>query len=361
MILEQIHRPEAPVPLRMAPLVLLGTVTTHLFGGSAGREGTALQMGGSLADGLSRLFRLPPADRRLLLMGGISGGFGSVFGTPLAGAVFGMEVLSLGTLRYDALVVCITAGFVGNQVTEAWGLHHTPYLVQAIPDFSLALFAKVLLAGALFGLAALLFAELSHGFKAWFRALTASPVLRPALGGLSVVALTFLIGTQDYLGLGVPMIQQSFTAEGVPPLAFLWKILFTTVTLGAGFQGGEVTPLFFVGATLGNALAPPLGLPPDFLAALGFVAVFAGAANTPLACILMGAELFGTGALPYIGLASTLSYIFSGHRGIYSAQRVGTSKSKSLLVPPGTTLQSMHEARPGLLRRRRDDGNRAAD
>ncbi len=350
LILDQIHRPQGQVPLRMAPLVLLGTVTTHLFGGSAGREGTAVQMGGSLADAVARLLRLAPADRRILLMSGISGGFGSVFGTPLAGTVFGMEVLRVGAIRYDALVGCMAAAFVGDQVTQAWGLHHTHYLVSAVPDFSAAVFAKVLLAGALFGLAALLFAELAHGFKSLFRAWLPWP-LRPVVGALLVIGLTWLAGTRAYLGLGVPMIQQSFTAEPVPTTAFLWKTVFTTVTLGAGFQGGEVTPLFFVGATLGNALAHPLALPPAFLAALGFVAVFAGAANTPLACVLMGAELFGAAPLPYIGIACIISYVFSGHRGIYAAQRLETAKSKSVPVPPGTALQAVHELTPPLLRR----------
>lgn len=351
LILDQIHRPQGQVPLRMAPLVLLGTVTTHLFGGSAGREGTAVQMGASLADGVARLLRLAPGDRRILLMSGISGGFGSVFGTPLAGTVFGMEVLRVGAIRYEALVACLAAAFVGDQVTVAWGIHHGHYAVAAVPALTTGVLGRVLLAGVAFGLAALLFAELAHGCKSLFGALAPSPLLRPVVGGFLVIGLTYLAGTREYLGLGVPMIRQAFTAEPVPALAFLWKTVFTTLTLGAGFQGGEVTPLFFVGATLGNALASPLALPPDFLAALGFVAVFAGAANTPLACILMGAELFGAGPLPFIGVASVISYVISGHRGIYAAQRVETAKSQSVPVPPGTALRALHAVTPPLLRR----------
>lgn len=337
LILEEIHQPGGAVPIQMAPLVLAGTVTSHLFGASVGREGTAVQMGGSLAALVARLFRLSPADRRILLMGGISGGFGSVFGTPLAGTVFGMEVLRVGAIRYEALVACLTAAFVGDRVTAARGIHHTPYAVGQVPAFAPAVFAKVLLAGCAFGLAALLFTELAHGFRALFQRLIPWPLLRPAAGGLAVIGLTFLLGTREYLGLGVPMIQASF-ARPVPGLAFLYKTAFTTLSLGAGFVGGEVTPLFFTGATLGNALGQLLGLPLDFMAALGFVAVFAGAANTPLSCILLGAELFGGAPLPYIGIATVVSYVFSGHRGIYGAQRVETPKSKSVPIPAGIVL-----------------------
>lgn len=351
LILDTIHRLEGRVPARMAPLVLLGTVVTHLFGGSAGREGTAVQMGGSLADTLARRLRLSPADRRLMLMAGVSGGFGSVFGTPLAGTVFGMEVLRVGAIRYDAFVACLAAAFVGDRVTTAWGVHHGHYPVTGVPDPSLGVLAKVALAGVAFGLAALLFAELAHGFKAAFRTLVPWPLLRPVAGGLAVAGLTLALGTRAYLGLGVPMIQRSFTPDAVPPLAFFWKTLFTAITLGSGFQGGEVTPLFFVGATLGHALAAILHLPPGFLAALGFVAVFAGAANTPLTCILMGAELFGAAPLPYVGIACVISYVFSGHRGIYTAQRIEAAKSKSVPVPQGAPLQVVHEALPPLLGR----------
>lgn len=346
LILDQIHRPEHPVPLRMAPLVFLGTVATHLFGGSAGREGTAVQMGGSLADWVVRLLGLSAADRRILLMSGVSAGFGSVFGTPLAGTVFGMEVLRVGAIRYEALVACLSAAFVGNAVTAAWGIHHSHYAVAAVPALSASVFARVLVAGACFGLAALLFSQLAHGLREVVRGVIPHPLLRPVAGAAVLIALTYGLGTRAYLGLGIPMIARSFTAQPVPPLAFFWKTVFTGVTLGTGFHGGEVTPLFFVGATLGNTLAPLLRLPVDLLAALGFVAVFAGAANTPLSCILMGVELFGAAPLPYVGIACIISYVCSGHRGIYGAQRVETPKSKSVPIAPGTALHAVPRRHP---------------
>jgi len=348
LILDQLHGAGERVPLRMAPMVLVGTLVTHLLGGSAGREGTAVQMGGSLADTFAQWIRLKPDDRRLLLMSGMAGGFASVFGTPLAGTIFGVEVIRTGNIRYDGLVPCLVAALVGNQVTEAWGVHHAHYALGAVPEFSVALLLKVALAGLAFGLAALLFAELVHLMKGLFGALIPSQVLRPAVGGLIVVALVYLVGTRTYIGLGVPMIRAAFEGP-VPSAAFLWKSLFTAITLGAGFQGGEVTPLFFVGATLGNLLGRLLALPTPFMAGLGFVAVFAGAANTPLACMVMGVELFGHEALPYLGLACIFAYVFSGHRGIYSSQRVGVAKSKSLPVPESATLAAIHRDRKSIL------------
>lgn len=350
LILDQIHRPNQQVPLRMAPLVLLGTVATQLFGGSAGREGTAVQMGSSLADAVAHRLRLSGTDRRLLLMSGISGGFGSVFGTPLAGTVFGMEVLRVGAIRYEAMVACLTAAMVGDRVTLAWGIKHSHYAVTSVPEFSLPVALKILVSGVLFGLAALLFAELTHALKTLFKTLVPSPSLRPAAGGLLVILLALSVGTRQYLGLGLPLIEGSFSPEPVPAMAFFWKTVFTALTLGTGFQGGEVTPLFVVGATLGNVLGYLWSLPPDLMAAVGFVAVFAGAANTPLACLLLGAELFGAAPLPYIGIGTIISYVFSGHRGIYLAQRVETAKSKSVPVPNGVSLHVIREVTPPLLR-----------
>lgn len=342
LILDQLHGAGERVPLRMAPMVLVGTLVTHLLGGSAGREGTAVQMGGSLADTLARLLRLQHDDRRLLLMSGISGGFAGVFGTPMAGTIFGVEVLRAGNVRYDGLVPSLIAALVSSRVAELWSVHHTHYRFGPLPPFSAALFAKVAVAGLAFGLAALLFTDLIHGMKRLFNSLIPVQILRPAAGGLIVVALVFLTGTRDYTGLGIPMITAAFDGP-VPDLAFLWKILFTAVTLGAGFQGGEVTPLFFVGATLGNLLGRLLAVPVAFMAGLGFLAVFSGAANTPLACIVMGVELFGHEALPYMGLACVFAYVFSGHRGIYASQRLGVPKSKSLLIREDAPLGSHNQ------------------
>ncbi len=326
LILEHIHEPgEHGVPLRMFPVVLFGTLMTHLFGGSAGREGTAVQMGGSVAGTIGRLFRLSAVETRLLLMAGISAGFSSVFGTPIAGAVFGMEVVLLGGLRYEALIPCLIAALVGDGVVHALGVGHSQYLVGAVP-LDLLLVAKVVLAGVLFGWTSAVFAELVHAITALSRRLIRQPILRTALGGCAVVGLTLLLGTRMYSGLSLPLLAQAFTPAGVPLLAFAIKLVLTALTLGVGFKGGEVTPLFVIGATLGVTLGRWLGVPTDLMAALGFIAVFAAAANTPVACIFMGVELFGGAVLVPVAIATVVAYLASGHRGIYAAQRIHTPK-----------------------------------
>lgn len=344
LILEQIQNGNERIPLRMAPLVLFGTLTTHLLGGSAGREGTAVQMGGSLADWFSRLIRLDVQDRRILLMCGISGGFGSVFGTPLAGTMFGLEVAVLGLISYRALIPCFAASFVGHLVTTGlWGVQHHIYDMGQIPALSGIVLLKIVFASILFGWTSLLFSELTHYLKRGFTRLFANPVLKSAVGGCLIIAMVYLTGTRDYLGLGLPLIADSF-GEGVSPFAFLGKLLFTSVTLGSGFQGGEVTPLFAIGASLGHTLSGWLHLYGPFLAALGFIAVFCGAANTPIACFIMGIELFGSEGAVYLFIACLVSYVFSGHSGIYSSQQIGASKSSLLSIPPDTRLGSRRGA-----------------
>lgn len=325
LILDEIHDPKAVIPLRMTPLVLFGTVATHFFGGSAGREGTAVQMGASLADQLTGPMRLGAPDRRTLLMAGVSAGFAAVFGTPLAGAVFGLEVLAIGRLRYDAIYPCFLAAAVGHVVTLAWGIHHTDYVVGAVPDVTWWGVTCAILAGAVFGTMGRIFAVTTHALAHRFARAIAYPPLRPFAGGAAVACAVWALGTTRYLGLGIPTIVDAFHGP-VPPWDFFAKFLFTAVTLGAGFKGGEVTPLFFIGATLGNALSRVLPLPLPLLSGMGFVAVFAGAANTPLASTLMAVELFGGQAGLYAGLACVASYLFSGHAGIYRSQRVGHAK-----------------------------------
>ena len=335
LLIDEIHNPKNIVPLRMAPLVLLGTVVSHLFGASVGREGTAVQMGGALADQLTRVFRLATEDRRTLLMAGIAGGFASVFGTPLAGAVFALEVLALGRLRYTALLPCAVAAVIGNQTTLLWGVHHTHYAVPAIAAISLWGLTVVLVAGGIFGVVGMLFANGTHWLSAHFKKWVPYAPLRPLLGGVVIAGALWFLGAWRYAGLGIPVIVESFT-QPLPAWDFVGKMVFTIGSLGSGFKGGEVTPLFYIGATLGNALAPLLQLPFPLLAALGFVAVFAGAANTPLACTLMAMELFGADIGVYALLACVVSYLFSGHTSIYKSQRLGQSKHRAL--PKGIKL-----------------------
>jgi H+/Cl- antiporter ClcA len=359
LILEEIHEPGGGVPLRMAPLVLFGTLVTHLFGGSAGREGTAIQMGGSIAGRCGRLLRLNSAETRMVLMAGVAAGFGAVFGTPLAGAIFALEVLSIGSVKYEALLPCFIASVVGDWTCRSWGITHTVYHVLftglgvgATYSFQGILFGKVLLAAIAFGLASLLFSELSHWLHAFFKAICPYPPFRPIIGGLLVIGLVYALGTRDYLGLGVTSpdpnavtITSFFTRDTIHFWSWWWKILFTTVTLSCGFKGGEVTPLFFIGAALGNALAGFLGAPTDLFAALGFVAVFAGASSTPLACTIMGIELFGATHTIYIAAACLVAYVCSGHSGIYLSQRIGVPKSSLSKLPPEISLRDAREGK----------------
>jgi H+/Cl- antiporter ClcA len=320
LIIEQIHSGNGAVPLRMAPLVFFGTLTTHLFGGSAGREGTAVQMGGSLSEWVGKLFKLQPADRKIILMCGISSGFGAVFGTPLAGTIFSLEVLAIGVISYEALLPCFIASYVGHLVTTAWGVSHIHYSIGIVPALEWLLLVKIVAASVLFGLAALLFTQLTRWLKLLFSKRITNPVFKSVIGGFIIIALVYVFGTREYLGLGIPLIQQSFQ-EAVSPLVFLLKTLFTAITLGSGFQGGEVTPLFVIGSTLGSALAGLLAMPIPLLTAIGFVSVFSGAAKTPIACFIMGIELFGSEAAVYLFIGCVISFLCSGRIGIYEAQK----------------------------------------
>lgn len=356
LLIDEIHQPGGGVPARMAPLVLLGTLVTHLCGGSAGREGTAVQMGGSLAALLARWLRVTQENRRLMLMCGIAAGFGAVFGTPLTGAIFAMEVLVIGRVQYEALIPVLVASVVGDATCSAWGVHHTVYHLAVAPSagthaaFDAVLLLKTALAGIAFGLGGRFFSELTHRLQRVFAKRVPYAPLRPALGALLVIALVYVLGTRDYLGLGVTpppgghvSIVTSFQEGGATPLSWLWKTLFTSVTLASGFKGGEVTPLFFIGSTLGHGLGVLLHEPVALFAALGFIALFAGAANTPLACTVMGIELFGAHYAIHFAVACFVSYFFSGHSGIYLSQRIGVAKRSTLPTPQGLTLREARD------------------
>jgi H+/Cl- antiporter ClcA len=320
LLLEEIHNPQQVIPWQMAPLVFVGTVIAHLFGASVGREGTAVQMGVAIVDRLISRLRLANSDRRIVLMAGISGSFAAVFGTPLAGMIFGLEVLTIGRFRHDGIFPCLIAAIVGDRITLAWGLHHQVYRVPIVPPLTLWGILAAIIAGITFGLTARLFATLSHQISDYFKAKISYPPMRPLIGGSLLAISIQLVGTTKYIGLGIPTIVSAFETQ-VAPWDFLAKIGFTTLSLGSGFKGGEVTPLFYIGATLGNAISAILPLPAPLLAGMGFVGVFAGAANTPLAGTLIAIELFGSSVGSYAGIACVVSYLCSGHIGIYRAQR----------------------------------------
>lgn len=358
LLIDEIHEPGGGVPPRIVPLIFVATVGAHLFGAPVGREGTAVQMGGGIASAFNRLFRLGPADLRTLLMAGIASGFGAVFGTPIAGAIFAMEVLAIGRMEYGALIPVLFAALAADYTTAAWGAHHTAYSISLASGgdglpFDLLLVAKVALGGVAFGLAALLFAELAHGLARAFRTYLPNPLLRPVLGGAIIVALVYIVGSRDFLGLGVTSpdpgattIVSSFQAGGAGPFSWWWKLAFTAIAVGSGFKGGEVTPLFFVGASLGNRLAALLHAPADLFAGVGLVGVFAAAANTPLACTVMGIELFGAAAAPYLAVACFVAYLVSGHSGIYLSQRIASPKHGFGPPSAAASLRAARDARP---------------
>ncbi len=345
LVIDEVNSNRAKIPLRMAPLVLLGTLVTHLCGGSAGREGTAIQMGASLADSLRRVLGLSGEERRLLLMAGISGGFGSVFGVPVAGFVFGMEVQGMGRIRYEGIIPCLVAALIGDLMARTLGTPHAHYPQLVATPLDLLLLAKVGLAGIAFGLTSIGFIELTEGIKHSMSRITQWKPLYPVIGGVVVIGLTWLVGTHDYLGLSLPLLADSLLGAEVLPWAFALKLLFTAITLGTGYLGGEVTPLFVIGATLGAALAGLLGVPVSLLAAIGMVAVFAGASNTPLACAIMGIELFGSGAMPYFVLGCVVAYLASGHRGIYMTQRIHQPKNGTITLQPDESLRTLRARR----------------
>jgi H+/Cl- antiporter ClcA len=321
LLLEEYENPQQPIPFKMAPLVLIGTLITHLVGGSAGREGTAVQMGGAIADQFSKLFHLDKNDRKTILILGISAGFASIFGTPLAGALFALEVVYFSKINIKSVVLSIVVAYAAYYTVELWQVQHTHYSIPSIPEMNWTNLLWTIGVGILFGLAALLFSRTTHFWSRLFSKYSTYAPIRPVIGGTVLAILIYSIGTTKYIGLGVPEIVKAFSTPN-ESYDFLLKILFTGFTLGAGFKGGEVTPLFFVGATLGSALSVVVPLPIALLAGMGFVAVFSGATHTPVACTVMGLELFGIESGIFIGIACLAAYFSSGSVGIYHSQIV---------------------------------------
>jgi len=324
LLLEEYENPQKIIPFKMAPLVLFGTLITHLFGGSAGREGTAVQMGGAIADQFTKIFKLDNSERKILIILGISAGFASVFGTPLAGAIFALEVLYFSKINLKSILLSFLVAYAAYFTVEFWQVKHTHYSIPEIPQISISTIFYTIIIGVLSGLAALLFSRSTHFWGSLFSKIKFPP-LRPFIGGIILAIAIAGFGFTKFSGLGVPEIVDSFSNQN-QWYDFLLKILFTGFTLGAGFKGGEVTPLFFVGATLGSGLSVIIPMPVALLAGLGFVAVFSGATHTPIACTIMGLELFGLQPGIFIAVACIVAYFSSGSVGIYKSQIVSKNK-----------------------------------
>ena len=323
----QAARDNRAVPLRTAPLIFAGTALTHLCGGSAGREGAALQLGGSLATGLGRLLRLKEKDGRMVILCGMSAAFAAVFGTPLTAAIFALEVASVGVMHYAALVPCTVSALIGFLLAGQLGCEAEALTLQGVPALSPASLARVAVLALLCAVLSVLFCRLLRLSGRWYARLIAQPVLRAAVGGAVVVMVTLLLGTRAYNGAGMDVVARALEGES-EPLAFLFKMLLTALTLGAGFRGGEIVPLFFIGSTFGCVAGDWLGLSPSFAAGIGLVALFCGATNCPITSLMLGIELFGGEGMALFLLACAVSYALSGYTGLYTGQKILDSKQK---------------------------------
>jgi H+/Cl- antiporter ClcA len=325
LLIDTINNPKGTIPFRMAPFVYLSTIITHLFGGSAGREGTALQIAGAISDQFSKPFKISKNERQILIIASIAAGFGAVFGTPLAGAIFALEVFLIGRIKYNAIFPAFAAAIIANVVTKLWNTHHSHFEISAIPEVSWITILYAIIAGIIFGICAAFFSKSLHFVNIFFKNNIKYPPLRPFVGGIVIALSVWLLGTTEYIGLGIPNILKSFQSVS-PGEEFILKIIFTVITLGSGFKGGEVTPLFFIGATLGSFLSLFIPLPFALLASMGFISVLVGATNTPLAGVVMGLEIFGNQPSVYIAIAAIVAYLLSGNTGIYKSQLLLESK-----------------------------------
>ena len=319
------------VPLALVPTIFCATVITHLFGGSAGREGAALQIGGSLGNGVGRLCRLDDKDMRIATLSGMSAVFAALFGTPLTATVFALEVISVGVIYYSAFVPCLIASLIALQISVLFGIRPEHFV---IPEIALqgGMVLRVAGLAILCTLVSIVFCLAMHGTEHFLSKKIPNEFLRVVLGGTAIVGLTLLLGTREFNGAGMASIQRAVEEGVARPDAFFWKLVFTALTLGTGYKGGEVVPCFFVGATFGCVAGALLGIPAGFAAAIGLVCVFCGAVNCPLASILLSVELFGSGEIIYFALACGLAYMLSGYFGLYSSQKIMYSKLKAEFI-----------------------------
>lgn len=324
-------RSDQQVPVRLAPLIFISTVITHLFGGSAGREGAALQIGGSIGSFVGNIFKLDEKDKHIIVLCGMSGVFSALFGTPLTATFFAMEVISIGVIYYSSMVACLVSSTVAYGISLYYGVEPVHYHLNYIPEISIkTVIATVILAASLAGLS-IIFCITIHKTEHLLKHKIKNAYIRGFAGGLTILILTLLVGTNDYNGAGMNIIANAINGI-VKPEAFLLKIIFTTITLGAGFKGGEIVPTFFIGATFGCLIGGIIGLDPGFSAAIGLIALFCAVVNAPVASIILSVELFGIGGFLLFGIACSVAYILSGYYGLYSSQKIVYSKLKAEFI-----------------------------
>lgn len=318
-------REENGISRRIVPLIFVSTIVTHLFGGSAGREGAALQMGGGIGSAIANALHMDKRSVTTMIMCGMSGAFAALFGTPMAASIFSLEVVSVGILYYAALVPTVIASLVGAAVAKHWGVHAEHFTILEIPEFTLTPALKILVFAMLCAGVSKLFCLLLHKSGELFREKIVNPYLRVVVAAGIVIVLTFLVRSTDYMGAGVPIIEQAMNGE-VRPEAFLLKMLFTAIVLSAGFKGGEIIPTLYIGATFGCFMGQVLQFSPSLCAAVGMAALFCGVTNSPITSLLLALEMFGMEAFPYMMLAVAVSYMLSGYDGLYESQKIVYSK-----------------------------------
>jgi H+/Cl- antiporter ClcA len=339
-VIEAVHKRAGKIPILVVPVKLLATIITLVAGGSAGKEGPCAQIGAGLTSIFSDLMKFDDHDRKKMVICGISAGFASVFGTPIAGSIFGVEVLFIGAIMYDVLLPSFIAGITSYQISSSFGVTYFQEPVTVVPVFTESFMIKVLFSGLFFGLCAIILIEaLNLGDRMANRLRVWIP-WKGVFGGLALVALTFIFSNR-YLGLGLDTIEASLLGKTTDWYAFLLKPVFTAITLSFGGSGGIVTPIFFVGSTAGVAFAQLFGLNTGTFAAIGLVAVLSGAANTPIAASIMAVELFGPAIAPYATVACVVSFLISGHRSVYPSQILSISKSPSLQVELGREIEDI--------------------
>ena len=326
LVISTLHA-ESQIPFRMAPLIFVSTILTHLFGGSAGREGAALQLGGSIGNQLGRWFKLNDEDTRMIVMCGMSAAFSAIFGTPLAAVIFAMEVGSIGIMYYAAFVPCMFASLVASTFAHEMGCHAEAFTITEPIEFAVIPALLIVLLGILCAVVSMIFCKTLHESGLLFRKYIPNPYLRVIAGSAIVIVLTIILRTTAYSGAGVNLIEEAFLGEA-PMMAFFWKIVFTAITLGVGFKGGEIVPSFCIGATFGCMFGTLVGLSPSLCAAVAMVAVFCGVTNSPITSLIIGFEMFGFDSMRYLLIGVAISYMLSGYTGLYSEQTITTSKVK---------------------------------